>query len=383
MTIRSYSRPDTSTSTSVKVVDNEGVTQVDSSCSYPSSRRYGVYTGRPTRHYHKAVKAGEMLPLNAYSRFDYRAKCSQSLATWANTSDGWSGHNGCWASETLLWSLSIPPNGAIGTLPLVRGWGDLNSDALIIAAMADILPDLDALTTAVEARKTVQMVLNARRDAKELIRTALRGGKHTVKAASDAWMAWRYGWQTLGYDIQNCYEFLKEPAMNIVVSGQSGTSFSEESTESENLTWDYADVIHNKSITCDQSFRARVIAKWHTQTLNAIADPAITAWESVPYSFVADWFVNVGDVLAAWKVRNSVSRMHASLGTKTTLRVVTDLLLTERSPRVGGGTASATEVYTSKDRMPASIPSLVPSFDVQLTYPRLLDAAAILSKRIL
>lgn len=29
-------------------------------------------------------------------------------------------------------------------------------------------------------------------------------------------------------------------------------------------------------------------------------DPAVTAWEVVPFSFIADWFINIGDAIAAF-----------------------------------------------------------------------------------
>jgi hypothetical protein len=171
-------------------------------------------------------------------------------------------------------------------------WEGVNTDALIIAAMADILPSLDALTTAVEARQTIKMVVNARSEAKRLIREALRGGKHTVKAASDAWLAWRYGWEQLGRDVANCYDLIKEPTMPLVVTGQAGESRSSSETipAKSGGTAEYWNPTYSVAITRDTSIRARVIAKWRVETLNAIADPAITAWETVPYSFVADWF---------------------------------------------------------------------------------------------
>lgn len=325
-----------------------------------------------------------MLPLNYYNRWDY--EMSRELASGVATCDCGGGKVQTATMSNWLAPVSsyLDPLNPSNLIP--DPWDGVNTDALIIAAMADILPDLDALTTAVEARHTIRMVKNARRDAKDLITTALRGGKHTVKAASDAWLAWRYGWEQLGRDVQNCYEFLKDPYMPIIVTGQSGdgATSTESLPEGDQEYWEHGAHYYG-SVTHDVSVRARVIVRWQGQTLSALADPAISFWESVPYSFVADWFVNVGDVLGAWKVRNSVSSIYASLGSKVTSvseshRDFTEGLCNNIALPSGGSVGR--EKFTWKQRVPASIPSLVPSFDVNLTSKRIADAAALLSKRI-
>jgi hypothetical protein len=265
-------------------------------------------------------------------------------------------------------------------------WSGVNTDALLIAAMADMLPDLDALTTALEARQTIDMVVHARRDAKALIREALRGGFHTVKAASDAWLAWRYGWQQLVRDIQNVHELLLRPIQSLVVEGRSGESFSDSNTVEQPFLWSTSEGFYYWIVNSDISVRANAVGVLRGETLNLIANPAISFWETIPYSFVADWFVNVGDVLAAWKVRTSMSRLYLSLGSKVTITVRGGVTVTGPGldPKSSASfDASSEERYTSLERVPASAPSLVPSIDVNLTSQRITDAAALLSKRIL
>lgn len=43
------------------------------------------------------------------------------------------------------------------------------------------------------------------------------------------------------------------------------------------------------------------------------ADVALTGWELIPYSFVADYFTNIGDVLESWTVRQEDWRWMASV----------------------------------------------------------------------
>jgi len=369
----------------LKVTDCTGKLVVDQTNPITMTTRDGHYHGARTPNYHSRVKSGAMLPLNYYNRWDYEMSRDLVSGTAVCDCGGGKVHTAVMTNWLGPVSNYLDPENLSNKIP--NPWDGVNTDALILAAMADILPDLDALTTAIEARQTIRMVVNARRDAKKLILEALRGGKHTAKAAADAWLAWRYGWEQLGRDIENCYELLKEPYMSLVVTGQSGedVSRSEDLPEGDQQYWEHGAHYYG-DLTHDISVRARVIAKWRGQTLSALADPAISFWETVPYSFVADWFVNVGDVLGAWKVRNSVSSIYASLGHKTTSVAFSHRDFTEGlcdNITVPSGGSVSREKFTWKQRFPASIPSLVPSFTVRLTSKRIADAAALLSKRIL
>jgi hypothetical protein len=344
----------------------------------------GRYSGVSTPRYRQVVKEGGFLPQNAYKRTDYLA--TRDLGTY-NAScpcdgDGPDGAGqqtgGVIASPFLLW------NGTTFTQELPNPWTGVNTDALLIAAIADVLPDLDALTLAVEARETVDMLKNARRDAKVLIRDALRGGKHTVKAASDAWMAWRYGWQTLGYDIQAACEAFNRPYQSQWLEGRAGEgSTSTTNTTLPPISAGNGSFTQTYSVTSDVSVRANVNVLWLTKSLNVLVSPVTTLWETVPYSFVADWFINVGNVLAAWQVVANADRVSCSLGSKASITVAGHRSCTGIAPWSASSYASSSERYEEKTRVPASTPFLVPSINVDLTPLRLADAIAMFAKRIL
>jgi hypothetical protein len=131
------------------------------------------------------------------------------------------------------------------------------------------------------------------------------------------------------------------------------------------------------------SCRARAVVVWKYSTLNVVVDPWITAWELVPFSFVADWFVNVGDVLSAWNVRRNAASILVSQGLKAEAIRQTYESAEALPSWNHSGSWGWTETAQYKSRWPASVPSLVPSIDVNLTSPRIIDAGAMLSKRIL
>jgi len=361
---------------------------VDAKTDYVTAYKRGGKTGANTPKYYSRLKTGELLPLNAYHRWDAEGQrqggygCTYECTNPTNPT-GLTNDNPMIGFRLHDMSLEGPI-----TLPTeLPTWDSVNTDALVIAAMANTLPDLDVLTTVLEQGKTIDMVLNARRDAKNLIRQALRGGMHTVKAASDAWMTWRYGWQQLGRDIANIADFINKPITNLVIEGRSGTSDAGSFTYIDGTTWQSVGFDHIHVYDYDISYRANVVGILRVETLNYIANPAISAWETVPYSFVADWFVNIGDVLSAWSAKAYFDRFYCSLGRKLDLTVTgyTQNIREGSNERYtsqsGGG--SSHERYSSRTRVPTGMPSLVPSISVELTSPRILDAAAMLAKRIL
>jgi hypothetical protein len=254
---------------------------------------------------------------------------------------------------------------------------------MLLAAMADAVPDLDALTTLAESGKTISMVLNARKSAKSLILNALRGGKETAKAAGTAWLQWRYGWQQLYYDIAAAREALKYPIRRFVDGQVGNTVITTDSGEDTVPTSVHCEFVQAWSRTTDLSARARFVGRLRAETVNALLDVPTTGWELIPFSWVADWFISIGDVLRAWKVKRSCDAVAASIGWKITTK---SSLLAEAQGIDGysaTGSAFGSETLSGRGRIPAGIPELVPSVTVHLTGKRILDAAALLSQRIL
>jgi hypothetical protein len=269
-------------------------------------------------------------------------------------------------------------------------YAQCNTTALLQRAASAALPDLDALTTIMEAHKTVDMVLHARGNAKSLIRQALRGGKSTVKAASKAWLEWRYGWRQLGFDIEDCVKAYNTPRRKFV-NGRAGedgpqgiTSWGGKLPFCASVTAAWFDFLASQEV--DVSYRANIVGRYDVESVNQLYSPVNTLWEEIPFTWVADWFVSVGDAIAAWVIKTSLAEVYCSLGCKATVTV---------NARVTGGgttaechdnpTGSGSSLYWQQllCRWPTGYPSLKPQFRVRLTGPRLLDAAALLVTRIL
>lgn len=350
--------------------------------------RRGDYKGANTPDYFAKVRSGALLPLNSYTRFDRSEDRPHGIygGTYRKPLTG---------DPTKSYDYEVNSirsvSGAIqsveqATSVATEMAADIDIAALHQSAMAACLPSLDALTFMVESRDTIDMLKNARSDAKRLILEAKRGGKHTVKAASDAWLAWRYGWQTLGMDIEAAVEAFNAPLRDEIVEGRAGESVKQTLTSNSPFVGYYVSHDYETTLSRDLSVRVNACAKMSARTLNVLVSPAVTGWETIPYSFVADWFVSVGDAIAAWVVLASAESTYSSIGYKleeigqsTVSNVSNGIGAYATNPRASGTTLSSA---TLKLRAPLGNPSLIPRIRVELTSRRLLDAGALFAKRI-
>jgi hypothetical protein len=348
----------------------------------------GYYRGANTPHFAERKRRGELLPLNAYIRQD------TEYGGLVNTHVDFECPKGCHGSmaySDVPW-LYLPTSHISTPENLQRDMlTHVNTTALLQEAVADCAPDLDALTTLVEAHKTASMVLDARSNAKRLIRQALRGGiRGAAKALGSAWLEWRYGWRNLGFDIQDCVKAYNTPR-RLFVSGRSGVNGPRGVFTDGGTLWISGTAVGlhwTSDVTVDTSYRANVIGRYVAVSLNQLYSPSITLWEEIPFSWVADWFVTAGAAIAAWVVLSSLKQVSCSLGFKA--KVSADARITSAEPSSGyctytnaSGSGSSRYESTTLARWPVGIPSLVPQFRVRLDSKRLADAAAILATRIL
>lgn len=171
-----------------------------------------------------------------------------------------------------------------------------------------------------EIHQSVQMLKKPFSGAVDLIAKIARSRDSALrktnvslaKATSNAWLEYRYGWKPLILDTQ---QIIKE-VRNSSVKGNG--KFKVARTSKRFTKKDKADAyltgsglytttgVATHEIECDVSagviYAARnrslagLLAK--TSGLDSRSLPS-TAWELVPFSFVVDWFVNVGDWLQA------------------------------------------------------------------------------------
>lgn len=120
-----------------------------------------------------------------------------------------------------------------------------------------------------------------------------------VEDAANLWLEWHFGWSPLLADIHTGIEILSNPFRRVKVKGRGSCGWSYNSgVQGTPYQW---------FTTSVGNWKAQVGAVAYTENPNlllatelGIINPAVIAWELVPFSFVVDWFVPVGQYLNSY-----------------------------------------------------------------------------------
>lgn len=146
------------------------------------------------------------------------------------------------------------------------------------------------------------------------LRDAKEASKRTAMAAGDDWLAFRYGWRPLVGDIYGACEQIalqdsgSYDRYRIKAAAKSEVNTSVVKLVNVNIagvsgkpsTQGQLDGVNNTKASCKVVLYASRHSGVYVNLLDVgVGDPLTTAWEMLPYSFVLDWFLGVGDFLEA------------------------------------------------------------------------------------
>jgi hypothetical protein len=138
--------------------------------------------------------------------------------------------------------------------------------------------------------------------------TALGLSKHPKKfsgnVASD-WLALQYGWKPLLSDIKSMAEHIAQNSVGrptrvkargrVREKGQPWIGRGRQISLNQPFDWTFHGA--DRTVVCELEFWVYNDALYEGNQLG-ITDPLTLAWELVPYSFVVDWFLPVGDFIS-------------------------------------------------------------------------------------
>jgi len=128
-------------------------------------------------------------------------------------------------------------------------------------------------------------------------------GWRRVTDFGDAWLEFHFGWAPLVGDIYNCIDILAtSPNPNpFTVKGKAVNFHHEYYQKGGSPFFEvYSRQINGRvRAKCGVTIAVRN-ATTYTASRMGIVNPASVLWEVIPFSFVVDWFVNVGDFLSQW-----------------------------------------------------------------------------------
>jgi hypothetical protein len=131
----------------------------------------------------------------------------------------------------------------------------------------------------------------------------VRGGTASINEAAAIWLSMQYGWLPLLQDAKAGAEALAHH-LNTPFRKTYRVTVRKEVDSIRTTYWRYiVDNARYAVATATRTHRRGLIAKIVERPtiakLLGLTDPANVAWELLPYSFVADWFIPIGDFLRA------------------------------------------------------------------------------------
>lgn len=162
--------------------------------------------------------------------------------------------------------------------------------------------------------------------------------RRSVKHAADAWLEYSFGWLPLMMDIRNAVANLQpEPEYRVIVgTGEDtsgGTPIFLGTGSSDPYNYLRSDVFQTDKtvsrVKCAAEVSMSLLGLTEKQGLYfrdgadswgvTLRDFIPSAWELLPYSFLIDYFTNVGDIVAApWVQRNAITwQYQTSVATRT------------------------------------------------------------------
>jgi hypothetical protein len=166
-----------------------------------------------------------------------------------------------------------------------------------------------------EAHKTSDLILSTARRIDRAYRALRKGNLKVVakelnitpKRVHKTWLEYKYGWMPLLMDVKGSAEYFAQ--QNLVRPPRFHCVANIEETKSTSwpyTTGRYGGGTVNGSYFLSSHLKTRVkvwceLSSPHISTIQqlGLTNPALIAWELVPFSFVLDWFVGVGDYLTA------------------------------------------------------------------------------------
>lgn len=246
-----------------------------------------------------------------------------------------------------------------------------------------------------ERRKTINMIADSALALADLYGDLRRGvnpfkgrRKSNPKNAHNLWLEYSYGWIPLVSDVYDVLEFQKKnaPTARIRKKMRSGQNNSYEASQPDfhceiRTTHD----IRTQHVAAVGAKVRIEDAGWAFLNQFDISNPLSLAWELLPYSFVVDWFIPVGDFLRIQNSLAGVTLVNPYSVSKTLIKYnCTVRIVPSNSPldeyQVEGSEASAYSEYVWKYRQnDIPMPSLTTM--VKLDISKATSALALLTQR--
>jgi hypothetical protein len=334
-----------------------------------------LYVGWDQKDFYRRRKKGELLPMTPWKQYECIGSStgSYSFVTSAGSKYWYVGNFPCYEHWILTEEdmLEMAPSDY--------------SEYLTEAAARIYSKGFDALTFMAEFASLKHQFTDL---AKKLRHVNLpppssKTFKRDWKKFNSEWLSLRYGWRPLLYDITGINEAIKNfNKKKTRYSQYAGTKNTDVLHETPYNQWSYFKVQHVITTTVTVAVRGSVTADIEIPTFQF--NPLQTGWEIIPFSFVLDWFLNVGNTLAAISFACREKRYTAAKSVYITAERVYEAYSYDFTPSFGSGDGfvqSGSSSASLKLRTPCRIP-YHPSFVLKMNNLKVLDLMALIFQRL-
>jgi hypothetical protein len=332
---RSYSHPPTRVS-GMSTESNSSGGCVDPGWGYDSIRvkREGSYTADLTPGWsdlQRRIKRGEtiVLPLNYYERWDRELRADGRVTLTWKPFYCW--QNGQWGKRTASCPAGPYPDGvrelSMTDVHTAISQSGIDAQARLHAAASKMWDGLDIITTLVESREVLRLLPDLVGSAKRLVQIeksliqkgflTLRQAKAIPRELSSLYLSYRFGWEQLFRDFESITDHLNA-IHSPLFRGTSGTS---NSWSSNDRRW-IGPYLNGESYEVSEDTAVNVSCRGTMVALSGLRDarksaffnPALAAWELIPYSWVIDYVFDIGNTIGAITSQAMVTKTTSAVG---------------------------------------------------------------------
>jgi len=283
--------------------------------------------------------------------------------------------------------------------PPVENLGSMRSLAIADAHKNISCSEMQLWATLGEGKKTVNSVYSITKRVVKIYR-AIRKLDYKFlkrqisrKELEDRYMEARYALRPLYMDVRNAVKATqasRPKRSRQTFRGRASDQWSETSETMNPIypqVWATIKVRSLLSTSVSYEVSAGVLTDIEYMGLShnfGLAEVPASIWELVPFSFIIDWFFNVGTLISAWQPKPGFTVLGSWVTTKvTTTRtaIVTSTDSYTDQTYIGATTSgNYTSTSVSISREPNPSRPVLPSYDVNLDWAKLLDLGIILKR---
>lgn len=240
---------------------------------------------------------------------------------------------------------------------------------------------LDALLGTQDGRppkpRPVKGLRGNRRERAAFFSWAIDNGR-IARAMGDNWLAYRYAVMPIVYDVDAALEVLNSSDLHrdkYMIYKARGTGRHNFNDQTATSTGRYTR--QSVRVKVSDVLYYRISPDWGAgaQLRRFGFNPVATGWELVPFSFVADWFFDIGARLAALDALMGVSYVGFAASIRVSLR--NENRYSHGTGKLDGVNWYTKEKYYRDLALGSPYPSLFPVYQPSLSAKRLLDAVAL------